>query len=498
MSEMKSLARDTAIYGISSIVGKFLNWLLVPLYTYVLKETADYGIVTNLYAWTALLLVILTYGMETGFFRFANREGYNPQQVYRTTWFSLLVTSTLFAVVCVLFQGPIAAAMGYAGHEEFIALLGVVVAMDAFSCIPFAYLRYQRRPIAFASLKLLFVGLNIIFNLFFLVLCPKIQDSAFIAPWFNPNYGVGYVFVANILATGIQTICLLLITMPARGRENRASWHLLGELLRYSLPLLILGIAGIMNQTLDRIIFPYLYVGDDANAQLGIYGACFKVAMVMMMFTQAFRYAYEPFVFSKHKDRNSVEAYADAMKYYIIFSYMILLIMTVYLDLFKYLISPAYWEGLSIVPIVLWTYVFQGIYFNLSFWYKLTDQTRWGAYFSLIGLVITFTLQVIFVPRVGYYASAFSSTVCYFVIMLLSYYVGRRHLVIPYDLRSIGGYTCLTLGIIGCYNGCRLLDLNTWLLMAIGTALLLIYVIILVRRDFPLSGLPVIGKYFKK
>ena len=498
MSEMRSLAKDTAIYGISSIVGKFLNWLLVPLYTYVLKETADYGIVTHLYAWTALLLVILTYGMETGFFRFANREGYNPQQVYRTTWTALLTTSTLFAVLCVLFQRPIAAAMGYAGHEEFIALLAVVVAMDAFSCIPFAYLRYQRRPIAFASLKLLFVGLNIAFNLFFLVLCPKIQDSALISPWFNPDYGVGYVFVANILATGIQTVCLLFMTMPARGRENKASWALLGELLRYSLPRLILGVAGIMNQTLDRIIFPYLYVGEDANAQLGIYGPCFKVAMVMMMFTQAFRYAYEPFVFSKHKDRNSVEAYADAMKYYILFSYLILLIMIVYLDLLKYLIKPVYWEGLFIVPIVLWTYIFQGIYFNLSFWYKLTDQTRWGAYFSLIGLAITFTLQVIFVPRLGYVASAFSSTVCYFVIMLLSYFIGRNKLRIPYDFKTIGGYTCLTLGLLSCYYGFRMMHLNTWLMMLIGTALLGIYVIILIKRDFPLSGLPIIGKYFNK
>ena len=497
MNEMKSLAKDTAIYGVSSIVGKFLNWLLVPLYTYVLKETADYGIVTNLYAWTALLLVILTYGMETGFFRFANREGYNPMQVYRTTYFSLLTTSTVFAVLVVLFQRPIAALMGYTGHEEFIALLAVVVAMDAFASIPFAYLRYKKRPIAFAALKLLFVGLNILFNLFFLVLCPMIQHWSIIAPWFDPNYGVGYVFVANILATGLQTLVLLLMTLPARGRENRASWSLLGELLKYSLPLLVLGIAGIMNQTLDRIIFPYLYTGPDANAQLGIYGACFKVAMVMMMFTQAFRYAYEPFVFSKHKDRNSVEAYADAMKYYIIFSYLILLIMTVYLDVFKYLIKPVYWEGLGIVPIVLWTYIFQGVYFNLSFWYKLTDETKWGAWFSLIGLAITFSLQVIFVPKVGYYASAFSSTVCYFVIMLISYFVGRKHLPIPYDLRTIGGYTALVLGLLACYQGFRMMITNTWLVMAIGTVLLCVYLVILVKRDFPLSGLPVIGKYFK-
>ena len=380
-NSMKILAKETAIYGLSSIIGKFLNWLLVPLYTYVLAQQSDYGIVTNLYAWTALLLVILTYGMETGFFRFANKEGAHPNTVYVTAMMSLFTTSLLFAVLCCVFRHPIADALGYPDHSEFIALLSIVVAMDAFACIPFAYLRYKRRPLQFAALKLLFVFLNILLNLFFLVLCPKIQDAAWVAPWYNPDYGVGYVFVANILATGIQTLCLLpYILEPLRGRvEPLFSFPLLKDMLRYSLPLLVLGVCGIMNQTLDRILFPFLYTAADAQAQLGIYGACFKVAMVMMMFTQAFRYAYEPFVFAKHKDRQSVEAYADAMKYYIIFSYLILLGVIFYLDIFRYIVSSAYWEGLKIVPVVLWTYVFQGVYFNLSFWYKLTDKTQDGA-----------------------------------------------------------------------------------------------------------------------
>ena len=408
MSEMKSLAKDTAIYGLSSIIGKFLNYLLVPLYTYVLARTDDYGIVTNLYAWTALLLVILTYGMETGFFRFANREDYNAQSVYKTAFLTLLSTSTLFAVLVVLFQQPIANFMGYADHSEFIAMMSVTVALDAFACIPFAYLRYQKRPLVFAALKLLFVVLNIGFNLLFLVILGK-ND-------------VFYVFLSNILATIIQTLCLLPFTMPKGGHYDGAT---LRQMLRYSLPLLVLGVAGIMNQTLDRILFPYLYSGADAQAQLGIYGACFKVAMVMMMFTQAFRYAYEPFVFAKHKDRQSVEAYADAMKYYIIFSYLILLGVIFYLDIFRYIVASAYWEGLKIVPVVLWTYVFQGIYFNLSFWYKLTDETKWGAYFSLIGLGITLVLQIVGVPLIGYWASCGSSLVCYFVIMLLSYFIGQ-------------------------------------------------------------------------
>ena len=468
---MKSLAKDTAIYGLSSIIGKFLNYLLVPLYTYVLARTDDYGIVTNLYAWTALLLVILTYGMETGFFRFANREGYDPKQVYRTAFVSLLSTSTLFAVLCCIFQQPIANGLGYHDHSEFIAMMAITVALDAFACIPFAYLRNQKRAMLFAGLKLLFVVLNIAFNILFLVILGK-----------NDVY---YVFLSNILATTIQTLCLLPFTLP---RDARFSWPVWGEMMRYSLPLLVLGVAGIMNQTLDRILFPYLYTGADAQAQLGIYGACFKVAMVMMMFTQAFRYAYEPFVFSKHKDRQSAEAYADAMKYYIIFSYLILLGVIFYLDIFRYIISNAYWEGLKIVPVVLWTYVFQGVYFNLSFWYKLTDETKWGAYFSLIGLAITLVIQIVGVPVIGYWASCGSSLICYLVIMLLSYFIGQKKAPIPYDLKRIGLYTVLTLALLAVYYAVRLnTSLNMWLLMAIGTVLIVLYLFILTRKDFPIQ-----------
>ena len=481
MSEMKSLAKDTAIYGLSSIIGKFLNYLLVPLYTYALARTADYGIVTNIYAWTALLLVILTYGMETGFFRFANREDYDPKTVYKTAFLTLLCSSALFTMLVVVFHQPIAEILGYPDHSEFVEMMFATVAIDAFACIPFAYLRYQKRPIAFAALKLLFVLLNIGFNVLFLVVLHKTD--------------VYYVFLSNILATAIQTVCLLPMTMPKGGQFSA---QVLREMLRYSLPLLVLGVAGIMNQTLDRILFPYLYTGADAQAQLGIYGACFKVAMVMMMFTQAFRYAYEPFVFAKHKDRQSVEAYADAMKYYIIFSYLILLGVIFYLDIFRYIVSSAYWEGLKIVPVVLWTYVFQGIYFNLSFWYKLTDETKWGAYFSLIGLVITLVLQIVGVPLIGYWASCGSSLICYFVIMLLSYFIGQKKAPIPYDLKSIGGYTALTIGLLAVYYAIRFYCVsNMWALMAIGTVLLLIYLLVLTKKDFPLSGLPVVGKYFR-
>ena len=468
---MKSLAKDTAIYGLSSIIGKFLNYLLVPLYTYVLAREADYGIVTNLYAWTALLLVLLTYGMETGFFRFANREDYDAKSVYKTAYITLLISSASFSALMIIFHQPIATVLGYPNHAEFVEMMFATVAVDAFASIPFAYLRYKKRPIAFAALKLLFVVLNIGFNLLFLIVLGKTD--------------VYYVFLSNVLATCIQTLCLLPMTMPKGGRFE---FPILKDMLRYSLPLLVLGVAGIMNQTLDRILFPYLYSGDDAQTQLGIYGACFKVAMIMMMFTQAFRYAYEPFVFAKHKDRQSAEAYADAMKYYIIFSYLILLGVIFYLDIFRYIISSNYWEGLKIVPVVLWTYVFQGIYFNLSFWYKLTDETKWGAYFSLIGLVITLVLQVVGVPLFGYWASCGSSLVCYLVIMLLSYFIGQKKAPIPYDMKRIGLYTVLTVALLAVYYVLRTWVIsNSWVMMGAGTVLLLIYLLVLTRKDFPLS-----------
>lgn len=297
MTGIKSLAKDTAIYGLSSIVGKFLNWLLVPFYSYTLKETGDYGMVTELYGWTALALVILTYGMETGFFRFINNDKYKSTQVYSTSLSMLGLTSLLFVAVSLIFLPQISAGMGYEKHPEFIGMLIVVVATDAFCSIPFAYLRYKNKALRFASIKLLMILTNIFFNLFFIWLCPKIYrwNPALIDWFYKPNYGVGYVFVSNLFSTGITLLALLPYFVKVKFDFNPV---LLRKMLGYSLPLLLLGIAGIMNQTFDKIIFTHLFEDQQyARAQLGIYGACYKIAVVMMMFTQAFRYAYEPYIF---------------------------------------------------------------------------------------------------------------------------------------------------------------------------------------------------------
>lgn len=493
---MQKLAKETAIYGVSSILGKFLNWMLVPLYTFVLAKPSDYGIVANLYAWTALLLVILTYGMETGFLRFANQDKENAPRVYGNSLIMVGITSLLFALAVLIFAQPIADILNYSAHPEYIAMLGAVVAMDAFGSIPFVYLRFKSRPIKFASLKILMILTNIFFNIFFLVICPKIYaNSPELISWFyNPDYGVGYVFVANV----IQTLVVTLALIPDM-REAKYSFdpELLKKILRYSLPLLILGVAGIMNQTLDKIIFPYLM--DDpvlAQSELGIYSACFKISMVMMMFTQAFRYAYEPFIFAQHKDKKSKEAYADAMKFFIIFSLLIFLGIVFYLDVFKLIIREDYWSGLRVIPIVLFSYIFQGIFFNLSLWYKLTDKTMYGAWFSIIGTIITVAINVIFVPIFSYMASAWAAFVTYLVMMIISYFYGQKYMPVKYDFKTIGIYTgaALALYVISIYVQTPYQALN----VIIKTILLIAFLGLLIKRDFPLKSIPYINRFIRK
>ncbi len=492
--QMRKLAKETAMYGVSSILGKFLNWMMVPLYTYVLASPADYGIVTNLYAWTALLLVMLTYGMETGFLRFANKNKDEAGKVYSTTLIAVGVTSTIFALVCIIFSHPIANAMGYPHHSEFIAMLGTVVAFDAFGCIPYVYLRFKNRPVRFVALNLFAIFVNIFFNIFFLVICPWLMVKApTLINWFyDPHYGVGYVFISNIFSTALVTIALLFDVFVVKFEFDKA---LLKQMLRYSLPLVVLGIAGTMNQTLDKILFKMLMPGVKGATELGIYGATSKIALVMMMFTQAFRYSYEPFIFAQKKDKNSLEAYADAMKFYILFALFIFLGMVLYMDIFKYVIQHNYWVGLNAVPVVLFSFIFQGIFFNLSLWYKLTDKTMYGAWFSVLGTVIIVILNVLLVPVYSYMGCAWAAFTCYFVIMVVSYIYGQKHMPIKYDLKTIGLYTCVTLLFyaISLFIKTPYSILN----VALKSVLMVAFLVLLIKRDFPLRTIPVINRFFK-
>ncbi|MFA7042996.1 MAG: polysaccharide biosynthesis C-terminal domain-containing protein [Bacteroidales bacterium] len=496
MAEMKTLAKDTAIYGVSSILGKFLNWCLVPFYSYILSSSAEYGMVTELYAWTALLLVLLTYGMETGFFRFANKSGADPEQIYSTSMFSLAGSSILFILLCLVFLPGISSAMGYGEHPDYIWMMAIIVAIDAFCAIPFAWLRYKKRPIAFASLKVLMIFTNIFFNLFFLFICPKIQISnpGLISWFYNPSYGVGYVFVANLISSIVGLITLIPFMIHIKWSYDG---DLLKKMLKYSLPLLVLGIAGIMNQSFDKMMFPHLFEDQAyAKAQLGIYGACYKIGVVMMMFTQAFRYAYEPFVFSKQKSSDGKKAYSDAMKYFFIFSVFIFLGIVYFLDVLQYLVSPEYRSGLIVVPVVLICFIFQGIYFNLSFWYKLSDKTQWGAYISLIGCVMTVAGNIIFVPIFGYMGAAWVSCITFFVMMTISWMLGKKYYPISYDLKSIFRYTVI--GAILYFIGMKLPIESEILRLGFRTFLLMLFAVYVLRKDISVQSIPYLNKLFRK
>lgn len=497
MAELKSVVKDTAIYGLSSIIGRFLNYLLVPLYTAVLPAgSGGYGVVTNIYAYVGLILVILTFGMETTFFRFANKEGEKPLVVYSTTLIIVGTISLFFLCMVLGFLPQISQAMGYATHPEYIGIMGACVALDAFLAIPFAWLRYQKRPIKFAALNLLFIFLNIVTNLLYFLVLPKLYPlyPDVIGLFYNPGVGVGYIFGLNLVC---KAAIVAFFIPELTGFKYILDVALMKRMLRYSWPILVLGIAGILNQTADKIIFPLVY-GDiqEGQVQLGIYGACVKIAMIMAMITQAFRYAYEPFVFGKSKDQDSKTTYAKGMKFFIIFTLLAFLCVMAWLDALKYIIAPGYWDGLRVVPIVMAAEIMMGIYFNLSFWYKLIDKTIWGAWFSLAGCAVLLVINFVFIPRYGYMACAWGGFAGYGTSMILSYLVGQKKNPINYPMRSIMTYIALTLllTLVMVYIP---ENWNIWARLGAKTILVILFAAYIVKKDFPLKSLPVIGKYFK-
>lgn len=482
MAGIKSLIKDTAIYGVSSIVGRFLNWCLVPLYT-AMFVPEEYGVVTNIYAYVALVLVFLTYGMETGFFRFARRGEHSLSSIYTTILTSVGFTSTLFIALIWMFLDPICSIMGYGETPSFVLLMGITVAIDAFTAIPFAYLRFKQRPIKFACLKLVNIALNIGLNLFFILLCPWLWKVApeTISWFYNPTYGVGYIFVANIMSSAI----IMLLLLPEICAEHFAfNSKLLKTILTFSLPLLIAGLAGIMNQNIDKIIYPFLFADQSiANYQLGIYGANYKIAMVMIMFIQAFRFAYEPLMFSKKNDNKELrnKEYADAMKYFVIFGLLIFLGVMFYLDIFKYIISAKYYEGLVVVPILLAAELCYGIVFNLSLWYKNIDKTYWAIVFTLIGFVVMISIIITCVPVYGYIACAWAALACNAVMMICSYIIGNKVNPIKYETSRILSYVVIA-GVL--FVAATFISTPyMWLDLTIRTLLIFIYIAIVIKRE---------------
>ena len=496
MADMKSLAKDTAIYGLSSIIGRFLNYLLVPLYTYKIPAASGgYGVYTNIYAYTGLLLVILTYGMETTFFRFANKEEENPKMVFSSILRMVTFTSLLFIGLMFAFIGPISNMMGYADHKYYIWTMGIVVALDAFQAILFSYLRYQKRPIKFAALKLLFIGLNIGLNLVYFVLLPWLyaKNPNLVGNLYNPEVGIGYAFCINLFCTSVITFFFL---KEIRGIGYGFDKDLCKRMLSYSWPILVFGIAGILNQTADKILFPKIYPGADAHVQLGIYGATVKVAMIMALITQAFRYAYEPFVFGSSRDKDSKETYAKGMKYFYIFTLLAFLCVMGYLKILRYFVGGDYWDS-RIIPIVMAAEIMMGIAFNLSFWYKLSDKTIWGAIISGIGCVVLLLINFLLVPKYGYMACAWGGFAGYGTSMILSYFLGQKYYPIDYPLKEMLLYTLvgavLFVGILWSNA-----HLGFWPAILVNTVLVCLFMAYIVKKDLPLAEIPVIGKYFKK
>ena len=482
MANLKSLVKDTAIYGLSSIVGRFLNYLLVPLYThYMPKASGDYGVSTNIYAYTALILVLLTFGMETTLFRFANDERHKPDTVFSMAMAVVGSLTLVFLLLIFGFITPISNSLGYAEHPDYLLMMAVVVALDALQAIPFSYLRFQKRPIRFASLKMLFIVLNIGLNVLYFV-------------WLGKT-SVFYVFFINLLCTGFITFFFI----PGL---FRIKWQFDGKLLKqmlgYSWPILVLGIAGILNQVADKIIFPLVYPDEaEANVQLGIYGSCVKIAMIMAMITQAFRYAYEPIVFAKSKDADKTEYYASAMKYFLIFTLLAFLCVVGWMPILQHIIGEEYREGLGVVPIVMAAEIMMGVYFNLSFWYKLIDKTIYGAWFSLVGCLVLFAVNIIFIPKYGYWACAWGGVAGYGTAMVLSYIVGQIKNPIPYPMKDIVFYVIKTFAAF-CVMYWAQGNLSEWASLTVCTLLILAFIGNIIKCDLPLSSLPVIGKKFRK
>ena len=499
MANLKTLFKDTALYGMSSIVGRFLNYLLVPLYTAkIAASSGGYGVITNVYAYTALLLVILTFGMETTFFRFVNKEGADPMRTYSTVLIMVGSVAVLFVALVLAFINPVSSFMGYSAHEEYVGIMAACVAIDAFQCIPFAYLRYKHRPWKFVALKMLFIVLNIVLNIVYFIVLPAMYSNpsthGFAAAVYDPSVGVGYVFRLNLFCTGIITFFFWKELTGFRWVFDKV---LFKKMLSYSWPILLLGITGILNQTADKILFPIVSPGAEGHVQLGIYGAAAKIAMIMAMITQAFRYAYEPFVFGSAKEKGSRDTYAKAMKYFLIFTLLAYLVVVGYLDVLKYIIGRDYWDGLKVVPIVMAAEIMMGVYFNLSFWYKLIDKTIYGAWFSGVGCVVLVLINVLLIPRYGYMACAWAGVAGYGTAMLLSYFIGQKKYPINYPLKSIAVYVL----IAALFTTVMLLtpqSLPKALRLAINTLLIILFVAHIVHYDFPLSSLPVIGRHFRK
>jgi O-antigen/teichoic acid export membrane protein len=482
LNPLKRLASQTAIYGMSSVLGRFLNYLLVPLFTYTFAP-AEYGVVAELYAYMGFLAVLLTFGLETGYFRFRSAGEWTPELVYATTLRVLILGNLAVFVGLVLFRQPIADLLRHADHPEYVWWCAAILALDSVGAVAFARLRAENRALRFAAVKLIEIAANVGLNLFFIVVARRAFEAdpdTLLGRFWDPAIGVGYVFLANLAASGFK---LLLLAPELRGALRGFDGTLLRRLMRYSLPMVIIGLAGIVNEMLDRAALKYLLPYDDATnmAQLGIYSACYKLSVLMTLFIQAFRYAGEPFFFAYAKEADAGRTYALVLNWFVICCVFLFLLVTLFLDVFQYFVGAAYREGLGVVPVLLLANLLLGIYINLSIWYKLTDRTLMGAWVTLAGSAVTVALLFWWVPMHGYAGAAWAHLACYGTMVALSYALGRRYYPVPYDLRRVLGYTTLGLALYGIS---RLLgSALAWPAPMTGALLLALFLIVVYVAD---------------
>lgn len=420
MNPLKKLAGQTAIYGLSSVIGRLLNYLLVPIYTRYFSPS-EYGIVTEMYAYVAFLVVFLTYGFETAFFRFSNKEN-NNKKVYSTSLISLIVSSAIFVFLAFLNSSDIAQILGSGIEKRFVEWFAIIVALDAISSISFAKLRQENRALNFAIIRLLNIAINIGLNIYFVI---------------YKELGIEYIFISNLISC-IATILFLMPEMlKTRYEFDKDLWK---KMIIYSLPLLFAGLAGIINETIDRILLKNLSTNlKTVNAELGLYGAFYKLSIIMTLFIQTFRFAAEPFFFSQHKKKNNKQLYARVMRYFVFVMSTIFLTVTTFYDFFIGFLGTQYHDerGFLVVSILLLANLFLGIFFNLSIWYKLTENTIFGVYLSIFGAIITITLNVFLIPKIGFVGSAWATLACYFSMTVASYLIGKKHFPVPYNLHHI-------------------------------------------------------------
>ena len=490
MGIIKKLASQTAIYGVSSIFGRFLNYLLVPLYTYYFS-TAEYGVVSEFYAYAGFFSVLLLFGLETGYFRFRNKEQPNHDVAYSTALIFVVLVNLVFFLCILAINTQLSAALHYADHPEYVLWFSIILALDAIASIPFARLRAENKAVRFAGIKITEIILTVLLSLFFIVYCRKIYQEApqsWIALIYDPTIGVGYIFIANLVAS----VCKFLLLAPQlKGLTWGFDRDLFVRMIRYSGPMVVIGFAGIINEMLDRALLKYLLPYDShTNMQmLGIYSACYKLSILMSLFIQAFRYAAEPFFFAYADKSDASKVYAQVLKFFVIFCVFIFLLVTLFIDFFQYFIGTDFRAGLEVVPILLLANLCLGIYVNLSIWYKLTDRTLMGAFVSLAGAGLTIVLNIWWIPVWGYVGSAWATLICYASMAIVSYLLGRKYYPVAYEVKRVLFYIFLGVALYMTQQQLQAVSYDQpWLLSVLLMLLYLLFVALFEGRKIPLKG----------